>query len=71
MDELSMRSKCEWMAATQRVSMTPDALAQAARVVAQIGGLASRAAVELPFDSEPTGFTGYLELLAARSNSHA
>ena len=41
-----------------------------ARVVAQIGGLARGAAVALPFDSEPTGFTSYLELLAARFNSH-
>lgn len=71
MQDLSMRSQCEWIADTQGVSMTSDVLAEPARVVAQIGRLASRAAVELPFDCEPTGFTSYLELLAARSNSHA
>lgn len=70
MHDPSMRSQCEWIAGTQGVSMTPDVLAEPARVVAQIGGLARGAAVALPFDSEPTGFTSYLELLAARFNSH-
>ena len=49
--------------------MPSELLAEPHAVVSQIAALGRAAAVKLPFDIDPTGFTADLEKLAARYSS--
>lgn len=65
-----MRWLCDWLAEMHGVKTTPERLAEPTRVVARVGGLARTAAAALPFDTDPTGFSDFLEALAGRRHAH-
>lgn len=69
MDDQSIRSLCRWLKETQGVTMPSELLAEPHAVVSRIAALGRAAAVKLPFDIDPTGFTADLEKLAARYSS--
>lgn len=71
MDDPSVPWLCRWLELTQDVTIAPELLEEPARVVARIGGLARTAAAALPFDTDPTGFTEFLEALAAPRDGDA